>query len=324
MKEDSNKTWLLIIHQIPPKPDYFRVKIWRRLQQVGAVAIKPSVYVLPNSESSYEDFSWILKEITQGGGDANLSEVRFLEGLTDDQVVALFQDARKSDYEKLIEEVHAVRDELGNFDTNAGDVNAKFKAQIGKLQKRLDEVIAVDFFDAPQRIAAKNAISAGIARLKGFHNMAKSPKIAEEFIEKTWVTRKNVYVDRMASAWLITRFIDKKASFKFVGAKKHAPQKDEVRFDMFDAEFSHEGDMCTFETLIQRFGVSDKALQTIAEIVHDIDMKDGKYQRPEIHGISVVLSGITAARHADEERLRRGQEVFDDLYAYLKKMKTTD
>jgi hypothetical protein len=322
MKEDSNETWLMMIHQIPPKPDYFRVKIWRRLQQVGAVAIKPSVYVLPNNESAYEDFSWILKEVTQGGGDANLAEVKFLEGLTNDQVVTLFQEARNSDYEKILEGVRVVKDELSSVDANAGDMNVKAKAHIGKLRKRLDEIIAVDFFDASQRVVAENAVSDVTAKYKGFHNATQSPKTVGEFIGKTWVTRKNVYVDRMASAWLIERFIDEKASFKFVGTKKYALQKNEVRFDMFDAEFSHEGDKCTFETLIQRFGISDNALQTIAEIVHDIDMKDGKYERPEIHGISAVLYGIMAVHQSDEERLRLSSDLLDNLYVFFQRNKT--
>jgi hypothetical protein len=318
MKEDSNKTWLLIMHQIPPKPDYFRVKIWRRLQQVGAVAIKQSVYVLPNTESSYEDFSWIFKEILQGGGDANLSETKFLEGLTDDQIVALFHEARQSDYEKLIKEVHTFRKE---FEDSAEDMHVKFKAQFGKLKKRLDDIMAVDFFNAPHRIAAENAVSDLMFKLKGSRKATQTDKTIKDFNGKTWVTRKNIYVDRLASAWLIARFIDKKASFKFVGPKKYALQKNEVRFDMLDAEFTHEGDMCTFETLIQRFNINDKALQTVAEIIHDIDLKDGKFGRTEVDGLSVVLSGITAAHTTDEERLRRGSELFDNLYIFFNRKK---
>jgi hypothetical protein len=322
MKKSTKKTWLLLIHQIPPKPDYFRVKIWRRLQQVGAAAIKQSVYILPNSESAYEDFSWILKEITEGGGDANLSEVRFMEGLTDKQVVALFQEARQSDYEKLIKEIHALRDEISKSETSAGEAGTKFKARLGKLQKRLDDTAVIDFFDVPQRIATENALFDLMSKIKDIHGVTGTSANVGEFVGKIWVTRKNVYVDRMASAWLITRFIDKGAKFKVVGSKHYAPQKkDEVRFDMYAAEFTHEGDQCTFETMIQRFGIKNKALQIIAEIVHDIDLKDGKFGRPEIDGLSVVLSGIAATQSTDDERLRRSAEVFDDLYAFFKSKK---
>lgn len=321
MKASSKKTWLLLIHQIPPKPDYFRVKIWRRLHQVGSVAIKQSVYVLPNSESGYEDFSWILKEITEGGGDANLSEVRFLEGLRDEQVVALFQDARKSDYEKLIKDVHALRDEIRKSETSAGDASTKFKTQLGKLQKRLDDTVAIDFFDTPQRIATENALFDVITKLKGTHGVTGPSLNLVELVGKTWVTRKNVYVDRMASAWFITRFIDKNARFKFTGSKNYAPKKDEVRFDMYDAEFTHEGEKCTFETMIQRFGINDKAVQIMAEMIHDLDLKDSKFGRPEIDGIRVVLSGIVATQSTDHERLKRSAEVFDNLHAFFKSKK---
>src|SRR5579863_2240081 len=93
----SEARWLLLIHQIPPKPNYFRVKIWRRLQRLGAVAIKNSVYVLPKSDQAQEDFEWVLREIVQEGGDATLCEARLVEGLSDEQVEALFYAARDAD-----------------------------------------------------------------------------------------------------------------------------------------------------------------------------------------------------------------------------------
>jgi hypothetical protein len=131
-----------------------------------------------------------LKKSTGGGGDANLSEVRFLEGLPDNQIIALFQEARKLDYEKLMEDVHAIKNELSNIDTNTGDVNAKCKAQIGKLKKRFDDIVAIDFFAAPQRVITENAISDIMTKLKGMHRMTQPPKTAGEFTGKTWVTRK--------------------------------------------------------------------------------------------------------------------------------------
>src|ERR1700745_2740186 len=104
MAENNEERWLLLIHQLPPKPHYFRVKIWRRLQRLGAVAIKNSVYVLPKTEQTQEDFQWGLREISEGGGDASLCEARFVEGLSDDQVEALFQEARAADYGQVAEE----------------------------------------------------------------------------------------------------------------------------------------------------------------------------------------------------------------------------
>jgi hypothetical protein len=318
MKKNTNKAWLLIIHQIPPKPDYFRVKIWRRLQQVGAVAIKQSVYVLPNSEACNEDFIWILKEINNGGGDANLSEATFLEGITDDQIVALFQDARQSDYEKLVQETDNLKKDL---EESAAGMNLKIKSRLGKLKKRLNDIVAIDFFEASQRIAAENAVADLSAKLKGSGKTPQQLKIMKDLTGKTWVTRKNIYADRMASAWLITRFIDKNATFKFVETKKYALQKNEVRFDMFEAEFTHEGDMCTFEVLIRQFKIKNKALQAVSEIIHDIDLKDGKFARKEALGLSIMLSGINAAYGTDDERLRASSEAFDNFYIFFNRNK---
>jgi hypothetical protein len=119
----------------------------------------------------------------------------------------------------------------------------------------------------------------------------------------------------MASAWLIRRFIDPDARFKFVPAKGYRPSAGELRFDMFEAEFTHEGELCTLEVLVQRFGIADPALRDIAEIVHDIDVKDAKYGREEAPGIGQVVAGIAAAHPGDEERLARGSALFEDLYA---------
>ena len=108
MTLDKPKQWLLLIHQLPPKPDYFRVKIWRRLQQVGAVAIKQSVYVMPRTEQAYEDLNWILKEVLEGGGEASLSEAAFLEGVTDDDVIGMFRAARAADYDRIIADARSL------------------------------------------------------------------------------------------------------------------------------------------------------------------------------------------------------------------------
>ena len=129
-----------------------------------------------------------------------------------------------------------------------------------------------------------------------------------------WVTWENVGVDRIGCAWLIRRFIDPKARFKFVPGQTYAPQSGEVRFDMFEAEFTHEGEQCTFEVLRRRFDLHDRALGPIAEIVHDIDLKDAKFGREEASGIARVMDGIAAANKDDNARLERGASVLDDLY----------
>src|SRR5262249_32847506 len=136
---------------------------------------------------------------------------------------------------------------------------------------------------------------------------------------RTWVTRQSVYVDRIASAWLIRRFIDPEAHFKFVSGKGYRPHEGELRFDMFEAEFTHEGDKCTFEVLMERVGLRDSALRAIAEIIHDIDLKDDKFGRTEVAGIRTLIDGIRASTSDDARRIERGAEVFNDLYEFFRK-----
>ncbi len=309
---------MLLIHQIPPRPAYLRVKIGRHIQRIGAVAIKNSVYALPRNDETQEDFQWVLREIVKGGGDASLVEARFIDGLSDEQVIGLFQSAREADYQEIAEQARAVAAGLPRRGPPPENRRAEVAGQIARLRQRLAELAGVDFFGAPGREIAEGILSGLEARMRPTDEGAQPEKAEarrEEFRGRTWVTRSGIKVDRMASAWLIRRFIDPEARFKFVPAKGYRPEARELRFDMFEAEFTHEGDLCTFEVLLRRFGLADSALGAIAEIVHDIDVKDAKYGREEAPGIGQLVAGIAAGHAADDERLARGTALFDDLYA---------
>lgn len=319
----DKKRWLLLIHQLPPKPDYFRVKIWRRLQRCGAVAIKNSVYVLPKTDQTQEDFQWVLREIVEGGGEGSLCEARFFDGLSDDQVEGLFHAARAAEYEQIAEEARR----LAEMPRPDGQIEDSRRTQneinLTRLKRRLAEIVAIDFFGAPGRETAEGLVSGIEMRIhqqKSGKQMTATPAFRrEDWQNKTWVTRKGIYVDRMASAWLIRRFIDPAARFKFVAPKGYKPLPNEVRFDMFEAEFTHEGDHCSFEVLIDRTGIDDPALTPIAEVVHDIDLKDSKFGREETVGIERLIAGIGMAHKEDEARLTRASAVFDDFYEYFKR-----
>jgi hypothetical protein len=319
----DEKAWLLLIHQLPPKPDYFRVKIWRRLQRFGAVAIKNSVYVLPKNDQTQEDFQWVLREIIEGGGEGSLCEARFFDGLSDDEVEALFQAARAAEYEQIAEEARRLAEipwPEGQIEDNRRTQN---EINLARLKRRLAEVVAIDFFGAPGRETAEGLVSGIEMRFHEHRSGKQMSNVAayrrEDLQNKTWVTRKGIYIDRMASAWLVRRFIDPNAPFKFVPAKGYKPLPDELRFDMFEAEFTHEGDHCTFEVLIDRVGIDDAALTPLAEIVHDVDLKDSKFGREETMGIERLIAGVAMAHKEDETRLTRSAVVFDDLYEYFKR-----
>jgi len=322
MTPNDSKTWLILIHQLPPKPNALRVKIWRRLQQVGAVAIKQSVYALPFSEHSREDLNWILKEIVAGGGEGSISEARFLEGLTDDQVIALFQDARRSDYEKIIQEARELLTTWASGQGDPKDPALKGVAWVSRLRRRLDEVLAIDFFPTPERGTAETLLQDLSHQISGEPSTASFGREDLGSLQgKTWVTRRNLYVDRLACGWLIRRFIDREAVFKFVRGPQYVPQTGELRFDLFDGEFTHEGDRCTFEVMIRRLGLQGRGLASVAEIVHDIDLKDKKYGRRETDGFRALLSGLVASHPDDPQRLEEGIRSFDYLYAYFQRAK---
>ena len=311
--------WLLLIHQIPPKPNALRVKIWRRLQQVGAVSIKQSVYAMPLSDEAREDLSWTLKEIVAGGGDGSISEVRFLEGITDEQVIALFRKARKADYEKVIQDIHLLLADLDGDEADRPEPPARGHAQVGKLARRLEEITAIDFFQTPERQSALGLLGELEARLSGRSPAAPAAEDLEGLRGKTWVTRKNLFVDRIACAWLIRRYVDDGAVFRFVDKEPHAALPGEIRFDMFEGEYTHEGDCCTFEVMIRRLRLADRALVPLAEVVHDIDLKDGKYGRSEKEGFGALLTGMAASQPEDAERLVEGFRLFDNLHAYFER-----
>jgi hypothetical protein len=254
MKNDSSVTlpqgdgppvprWLLLIHRVPPKPDYLRVKIRRRLRRIGARPLKNSVYVLPHSDEALEDFQWLAREIVADGGTALVCEAAFIEGISDTELDTMFRPT------------------------------------------------------AP----------------------AAPANTATSWSGRTWVTRQGVKIDRMASAWLIRRFIDPAARFKFVVPRGYQPAPDEVRFDMYEAEFTHDGPNCTFETLLERFGLRDRSLRAIGEIVHDIDCKDEKFERAEAPGLALLVDGIARAHADDAERIERAAAVFDDVYAHFER-----
>src|ERR687885_489758 len=260
--------WLLLIHQLPAQPAYLRVKVWRRLQALGAVAIKNAVYALPEGERAREDFAWLLREIAAGGGEAFVCEARLVDGLTDREVRAMFDRARDADYEDLARQARDLAGALG---------------------------------EEPSAERRAEARAHALGPLRG----------------RTWVTRRGVHVDRIASAWLVRRFVDPEARFKFVPAKGYAPEPGELRFDMFGGEFTHEGDRCTFEVLLARAGPDDPALRAIAELVHDLDLKDGRFARPETAGFGALIEGLCAATGDDDERLARRAAILDNLHAYF-------
>ena len=304
--------WLILVHRIPSRPLYLRAKMRQRLALVGAVAVKNAVYLLPHGPDALEDLQWIAQEIEAGGGDAHLFEGDFVDGIANDAAIAQFREARDADYDAVAADARAAMKAA-----RSPAAVAELASAHVRLVRRLEEIRRIDFFDAGRRAAAEEAVAAVEKRLaKDRKEETRMLKANPELRGKTWVTRPGVKVDRMASAWFIRRFVDPKARFRF--ADPSAPKKEgEVRFDMVGGDFTHEQDRCTFETLIDRVGLPDKAVRAIAEIVHDLDLKDGKFGRAETAGVRVMLDGLVARTDSDEERFERALLIFDDLHEAL-------
>ena len=302
MPQRDTGRWLLLIHQLPPKPDYVRVKVRRRLQRLGAVPLKSSVYALPASDEALEDFQWLSNEIVADGGDATICAASLLSGVTDEDLEAAFRAEREAEYRSFIEEASA-----------EGDAGPE---RIARLRRRLAGIARLDWFGASVRVEAERALVELERRLHGdVVEGTPSDVRSDRPTGATWVTRSGVFVDRIASAWLIRRFIDPEARFEFVASRGYRPLRGELRFDMPGGEYTHEGDRCTFETLLARFGLGNPVLTAIAEIVHDIDLKDEKFGRPEAAGLASILAGIAQTQPDDAERIRLGGAIFDGLHA---------
>lgn len=309
--------WVLFMPTIPSKPASVRVKIWRRLQAVGAIGLRGSVYALPNREECVEVFEWISRELDELGGQAAICEGRFLDDATDDDIERRFIDARNADYAEIAAAARQLARKLG-----AKRLSGERIAQIGdahaKLVQRFGEVMAIDFLHVPGREAVEGLLAA-IARALPRDGSKPGPPldVMAKPTGATWVTRTGVHVDRIASAWLIRRFIDPGARFKFVPANGYAPGNGELRFDMFEAEFTHIGDRCTFEVLVERMGLRDAALVAIGEIIHDLDLRDDKFGREETAGVRSTIDGICTVARDDEQRIAAASPMLDGLYSHF-------
>jgi len=318
--------WLLLIHQLPPKPAYLRVKVWRRLQALGAVPIKNAVYALPNTDEAREDFEWVLREIREQRGDVSLCEARLVDGLTDEQVRGLFTAAREADYRALGADVRTFAQQVvpTRARTLSDDVRGQIAAGVARFRKRLVDIAKIDFFAAPGRGAAEGLI-AGLEQRLAPPQSAPVSKVARRAVAdvagRTWVTRTGVHIDRIACAWLIRRFVDPAATIEFVPARGYVPQPEVLRFDMFDAEFTHDGDLCSFEVMLREFGLDDPALRAVGEVVHDVDLKERKFDREETAGVEHLIAGLTWRHPDDEARVRDGSALFDALHEYYARRK---
>ena len=307
----SEPRWLLLGHQLPTSSSNARVKIWRRLQQIGAVPTRNSVYVLPNTEQCREDFEWIRTEIVALGGEATVFAADAISAGGSDDIVTVFRRTREQEYRALKSEIDRLLPAAKRKRAADSSGLAQVSRVIRALRDRFRSIERIDFFDAPAREATAASLAvleASTARQRPPASMEASVDAAS-FQSRRWVTRPRPGVDRMASAWLIRRFIDPDAAFGFTDR----PEGTEVPFDMYTGDFSHQGDLCTFEVLAKRFQLTSPAVVRVGRIVHDLDMKDDKYGSPEVPAIGRLVEGLRASHTDDAALLKQGMTMVDAL-----------
>lgn len=316
--------WILFFYSVPSKPVSNRMTVWRKLMKAGAVPLKGTVYILPCTAEHSEFLHWLATEIKAMNGDAALVSIDKVDTIKDSEIVDLFTQARQSDYRAIEGALEELARKLNNLKKGGQGQDPKgLSGQLDKIVKGFAEVRKIDFFSSPAGVSLQRAIDLihheltqlMVPQKKAGQMAVLSQKRATDYRGRTWATRKQPFVDRMACAWLIKRFIDPEAAFAFIDEDgMDVLPSSTIVFDMYGGEFTHSGDLCTFEVLIRAFALKDKALKPIAETVHDLDIKDAKYRSPEAMGIERILTGIRKTASDDAEALAKGMQVFEMLY----------
>ena len=312
--------WLVLILKLPPHPSSLRVRTWRRLRALGAVALKSSVYLLPTGPEHYEQFQWLAQEAQRAGGEATLLQVERVENLAPDELVRLFQTARERDYQAVTDAYRRLLRGLESRTRRAAGAE-RARDEAARLARELQRVTGIDFFGAPARAEAERLRDALAQRLAtrpaAVSGTGQAGSALTGLRKRRWVTRQRPHIDRIASAWLIRRFVDPEAEFLFTAPESFPA--DAIPFDAVGAELGHQGEDCTFETILRRAGLDDPRLRQLAEIVHEADLRDGKFARAEAVGLDLAIRGLLAALPDDRVVLTHGLTLFDGVYRTLER-----
>jgi hypothetical protein len=287
--------------------------VWRRLRALGAVQLKRSAYLLPDTPERYEDFQWLAQEIQREGGEATLVRVQQIENVTPDDVRRLFHEPRDRDYRQLAVRYRRL---LQSLDRKSSAPRPRLTDELGRLAREHGRLREIDFFDAPGGAEVRRleeAIAMRTRRPESAHREAQPTIDLTGLRGRRWVTRPRPHIDRIASAWLIRRFIDPDARFVFAPPAEFPA--DAIPFDAPGVVLSHQGEDCTFETLVKRARLRDRRLARLAELVHEADLRDGKYPREEARGLDVAVRALLAASTDDHQVLAQGMTLCEGLYA---------
>jgi hypothetical protein len=313
--------WLTLLMTLPPTPTRHRVGVWRKLQRMGAVRLRGAGWILPETSETVELFQWLVQEIQSFRGEATLLRVDRVETMHDDEIAALFHQVRATEYQAVVQGSRELLRQLDRSQANHRESIPKLRAKLDGLKRELDRIQSIDYLHAPDGERARSLWETTAKRLRAAETRRPAAKGGRHRASlpvrgSTWVTRPRPHIDRIASAWLIKRFCDPDATFTFADAADAARKG--IPFDVLGADFGHQGEDCTFETLVKRFGIKDPRVKVLAEIVHEADLHDSKFTRTEAIGVDFALNGLVEATPDDDDLLARGMALFDGLYTVLK------
>jgi hypothetical protein len=312
----STDKWLALVVSLPAANATLRMRVWRAMKGLGCAMLRDGVYLLPAGRGLRQALRMHVEDIKQGGGSAYLLNVAnpSTEEKTDFQ--SLFD--RNEDYLKLIGRVAEFKSGIGSFDAAAG------RRQLKALWRDFEALVALDYFPSRGKVEADALLAEAetlfLASLSAGEPLAASGSVtlrdAANYQGRLWATRRHLWVDRMASAWLIRRFIDQEARFLWLGQPGDCPD-DALGFDFDGAEFTHIGQRVTFEVLLASFGLEiDPALMKLAALVHCLDV--GGMPAAEAAGVEMVLGGLRASQPDDDALLAAAGGVFDGIYMNFK------
>ena len=311
-----NEKWILFSYSVPAANAKARMRVWRRIAACGAVQLKTGLQILPNRDDLFESITWLIGEVNTLGGEAIAIQCSRIEGMENDQIEKLFQN--QIDQEFLQVQTEARELSAASSHPLTDEKVKECSLALRKLRKRYDSLQSRDFF--PSGSAAKTIaiLDTASEKLRGRGNVPAPAVILDRSIYqgRTWVTRAHPYIDRLSSAWLISRFVDTKARFRFFKpGEKAALEKGEIPFDIAGAEFSHQGELITFEVMARRFGLLDPAVLKIGELVRFIDIQEEATLPDDAGLLKNLLDGLITVSTGDHELLDRALLIFDALYA---------
>lgn len=325
-KSPNEREWLLFFYTVPSKPVSNRMRVWRTLVKAGAIQFKGSAYLLPANDDHYELFQWLVSSVTAMHGEAAFVKVPRIEAMKDEEIICLFGQQRQKDYQEIGSSLDELESKIGRIGKGvASRDNKKIEGELNRLVKEFSEIGKIDFFLSKGRKEMEKRLNRLASEITSFSKKSDLPatevtkRRVEDYQGKIWVTRKKPFIDRFASAWLIKEFIDPKATFGFIDeAEIEGLKSDTVAFDILGGEFTHVGNLCTFEVMVKSFGLKGKAIGIVAEIVHQLDVNDGMYKHLAAEGLVAILDGVRKTVDDDHEALEKGMSIFEMLYASSK------